>query len=69
MNGILTADPRKIHTARTIENINYKQVSELAYFGARVIHPKTLIPVKDDNIPVYVRNTFNLENKGTLIQK
>lgn len=68
VNGILTADPRKIHTARTIENINYKQVSELAYFGARVIHPKTLIPVKDDNIPVYVRNTFNLENKGTLIQ-
>ena len=43
-------------------------ISELAYFGARVIHPKTLIPVKDDNIPVYVRNTFNLENKGTLIQ-
>ena len=68
VNGILTADPRKIHTAKTINQLNYKQVSELAYFGAKVIHPKTLIPVKEENIPVYVKNTFDLENKGTLIQ-
>ena len=66
VNGILTSDPRKNIRAKTIDHLNYKQVSELVYFGA-VALSKTLIPIIPKNIPVYVKNTFNLNQKGTII--
>ena len=67
VNGILTSDPRKNIRAKTIPQLNYKQVSELSYFGAKVIHPKTLIPIIPKEIHLYVKNTFNLNNTGTVI--
>ena len=67
VNGILTSDPKKNDKARTIQHLNYKHVSELAYFGAKVLHSKTLIPIISKHIPVFVKNTFNLDQKGTII--
>lgn len=67
VTGILTADPRIIPEARIVENISYREAEELAYFGAKVLHPKTIKPVVADKIPVRVLNTFDFEKKGTLI--
>jgi aspartate kinase len=69
VNGILTSDPRLIEEARTIDVISYIEAMELAYFGAKILHPKTIEPAMEKNIPVRVRNTFNPGNKGTLILK
>ena len=57
VNGIMTADPRMIPTARTIPEISYSEAAELAYFGARVIHPATMLPAVERSIPVVVGNT------------
>jgi aspartate kinase len=67
VDGVLTADPRLVSEARTIREISYNEAAELAYFGARVLHPKTLRPVADANIPVWIRNSFAPERKGTKI--
>lgn len=68
VDGILTTDPRIVPTARVIPVLSYGEVGELAYFGAKVLHPKTIQPVIDKNVPVRVRNTFNPSHPGTLIQ-
>jgi aspartate kinase len=68
VDGILTTDPRIVPTARVIPVLSYGEVGELAYFGAKVLHPKTIQPVIDRNVPVRVRNTFNPTHPGTLIQ-
>jgi len=67
VDGILTADPRLVRDASTIPEISYREAGELAYFGAKVLHPKTLDPVTRQGIPVWIRNTFHPEKLGTRI--
>jgi aspartate kinase len=67
VDGLMTADPHLVPDARTISEISYREAAELAYFGARVLHPKTLRPVMQSRIPLQVRNTFALERAGTKI--
>ena len=67
VDGVLTTDPRIDNRAKVIPHISYQEVGELAYYGAKVLHPKTVQPIIDQGIPLYVRNTFNPQNIGTLI--
>ena len=67
VNGVLTADPRLVPGARTIPEISYREAAELAHFGAKVVHPKTLRAVTQSGIPVWIRNTFEPEHPGTKI--
>ena len=67
VNGVLTADPRLVPSARTIPEISYREAAELAHFGAKVLHPKTLRAVTQSGIPVWIRNTFEPEHPGTKI--
>lgn len=67
VDGIMSTDPKIVSSARTIEKVSFAEASELAFFGARVLHPKTIIPAMEKNIPVKVLNSFNPDNKGTLI--
>lgn len=65
VDGVMTADPRLVPTARTIPVLSYREVAELAYFGAKVLHPKTIRPVIEAGIGLRVCNTFNPQNPGT----
>ena len=67
VDGVLTADPRLVPEARTIPVISYREAAELAYFGAKVLHPKTLNPVVQEAIPVWIRNSFAPDRPGTKI--
>jgi len=67
VDGVLTADPRLVPEARTIPEISYREAAELAYFGAKVLHPKTLNPVVQAAIPVWIRNSFAPDRPGTKI--
>lgn len=67
VDGVLTADPRLVPDARTLQEISYNEAAELAYFGAKVLHPKTLRPVSEAGIPVWIRNSFKPEQAGTKI--
>jgi bifunctional aspartokinase / homoserine dehydrogenase 1 len=67
VDGVLTADPRLVPGARTIPEISYREAAELAYFGAKVLHPKTLRAVAHAGIPVWIRNSFVPEKTGTKI--
>jgi aspartate kinase len=67
VDGVLTADPRLVPEARTLREISYNEAAELAYFGAKVLHPKTLRPVSEAGIPVWIRNSFDVEKAGTQI--
>jgi len=67
VDGVLTADPRLVPTARLLHEISYNEAAELAYFGAKVLHPKTLRPVVAAQIPVWIRNSFAPEKDGTRI--
>ena len=67
VDGVLTADPRLVKEARTIPEISYREATELAYFGAKVLHPKTLRAVEQAGIPVWIRNSFAPERTGTKI--
>ena len=67
VDGIFSADPRMVQSAKLIGSMSYKEAAELAYFGAKVIHPQTMAPCVSKKIPVVLRNTFNLEAVGTLI--
>jgi aspartokinase/homoserine dehydrogenase 1 len=67
VDGLLTADPRLVPGARTISEVSYREAAELAYFGAKVLHPKTLRPVVQRGIPLWIRNTFAPEKPGTKI--
>src|SRR6267142_176889 len=67
VDGVLTADPRLVSEARTLQEISYNEAAELAYFGAKVLHPKTLRPVSEAGIPVWIRNSFAPERPGTKI--
>ena len=67
VDGIMSADPNRVPEARVIEQLTYNEAMELAYFGAKVIHPQTLGPVIDNDIPVTIRNTFNPSHAGSRI--
>jgi len=67
VDGVLTADPRLVPEARLLREISYNEAAELAYFGAKVLHPKTLRPVVEAGIPVWIRNSFAPQKIGTRI--
>jgi aspartate kinase len=67
VDGVLTTDPRIVPDARVIAELSYSEVGELAYFGAKVLHPKTIRPVVEQGIPLWVKNTFNPTCPGTRI--
>jgi aspartate kinase len=65
VDGVMTADPRLVSSAKTLPEINYSEIAELAYYGAKVLHPKTIRPVVDAGIGLRIRNTFNPSHPGT----
>lgn len=67
VDGIMTADPRMVKNARKINEVTFSEAAELAYFGAKVLHPATLLPAMGKNIPVIVRNTMKPHQPGTII--
>ncbi|MBK9164256.1 MAG: lysine-sensitive aspartokinase 3 [Acidobacteria bacterium] len=67
VTGVMTCDPRISSDARTIPVLSYEEAAELAYFGAKVLHPKTIKPAVDHGIPVRVCNTFEPEAVGTMV--
>ena len=67
--GMMTTNPKIAPTARTISNISYKAALELSHFGAKVIYPPTIQPVVAEGIPIYIKDTFQPEAFGTLIEK
>ena len=69
VDGVMSADPRQVPEARVIDRLTYHEAMELAYFGAKVIHPQTLGPAIANEIPVLIRNTFNPQHPGSQITK
>lgn len=69
VDGFMTADPRIIPGAFTIDELSYAEAMELCNFGAKVVYPPTIYPVCQKNIPIYVKNTFHPERKGSVIRK
>jgi bifunctional aspartokinase / homoserine dehydrogenase 1 len=67
VDGVLSADPRRVPDATVIDSLSYNEAMELAYFGAKVIHPQTMAPAVGGGIPIWIRNTFAPEKVGTLI--
>src|SRR5208282_4150205 len=67
VDGLMTADPKIEPNAKVLDRISYAEASEMAYFGAKAIHPKALEPVSEKQIPVRIRNSNDLTTKGTLI--
>ena len=68
VSGIMTADPRMVHNAKEIPRISYQEAMELSHFGAKIIYPPTILPVMHAHIPLWIKNTFEPEHKGTLIE-
>lgn len=69
VDGVMSADPRSVPNAQSIPELTYREVSELAYYGAKVLHPKTMRPVIENAIPLRIKNTFNPTHPGTVILK
>ncbi|MFT5196073.1 MAG: aspartokinase/homoserine dehydrogenase 1 [Cellvibrionaceae bacterium] len=69
VDGVMSTDPRMVPDARTIPELTYREVSELAFYGAKVLHPRTMRPVMESGIPLRIKNTFNPEHPGTVILK
>lgn len=67
VDGVFNADPRLIKDAKLLDHLSYKEAMELSYFGAKVLHPKTIGPIAQHHIPCLIKNTTNPEAKGTLI--
>ncbi len=67
VDGVLTADPRKVKKAFTILTMTYAEAMEMSHFGAKVIYPPTLVPALRKKIPLYIKNTFNPDYVGTLV--
>lgn len=67
VNGIMTTDPRMVPEALRVKTISFEEAAELAYFGAKVLHPATILPAVQKSIPVWVLNSRNAENEGTKI--
>lgn len=69
VNGVLTADPRKVDQAFSIDHMTYEEAMEMSHFGARVIYPPTIVPAMEHRIPIRIKNTFEPEHPGTLIDE
>ncbi len=69
VDGVMTADPRYVTGAKVLSEISYREAAEMSYFGAKVIHPKTMMPAIEKNIPIRIKNTFNPSHPGTLISE
>jgi len=67
VDGVMTADPRRVDGARVIGELTYAEVAELAHFGAKVLHPRTIRPLVERRIPLMIRNSFRPEEKGTRV--
>jgi len=67
IDGMHNNDPRYVPETFSIEEISFHEAAELAYFGAKILHPQSIIPAQEKNIPVLLKNTFKPESKGTLI--
>ena len=67
VDGVMSGDPRRVPEAKVIGTMSYNEAMELAYFGAKVIHPQTMAPAVAQNIPLRIRNTFNPDHPGTTI--
>jgi len=67
VDGVMTADPRIVADARTIQQLTFREIGELAYYGAKVVHPKTMQPLIEAGIPIWVKNTFNPDGSSTLL--
>ncbi|MFP4277604.1 MAG: bifunctional aspartate kinase/homoserine dehydrogenase I [Wenzhouxiangella sp.] len=67
VDGLMSADPTAVPQAELLDHLSYREAFELAYFGARVIHPQALSPALERDIPVFIRNTFNPDCSGTRI--
>ena len=67
VDGVMSADPNRVPEAQVIAQLTYNEAMELAYFGAKVIHPQTLGPVIDNDIPLIIRNTFNSSHPGSRV--
>ena len=67
VTGVLTADPRVVPEAQTVERLSYSEAAELAYFGAKVLHPKTIQPAIENSIPVRICNSRSPAERGTLV--
>lgn len=67
VDGVLTADPRLVSNARLLTSLTYAEAARLSWFGAKVLHPRTLIPIAPRNIPVRVRNSFRPHIRGTVV--
>jgi len=69
VDGVMTADPRYVKGAKVLPAISYREAAEMSYFGAKVIHPKTMMPAIEKRIPIRIKNTFNPTYPGTLISQ
>jgi aspartate kinase len=69
VDGLMTADPKIVSSAKTINELSFQEATELTIFGAKAMHPRALEPARKEGIPVRIRNVFNPENLGTLIKK
>lgn len=69
VDGFMTADPRLVKNAFSQRELSYQEAMEMSYFGAKVIYPPTMIPAIESQIPIFIKNTFNPKNPGTLIQQ
>lgn len=67
VDGVMTADPRVVPDARTLPSLSYTEMTEMAYYGANVLHPRTVYPLIQRNIPIRILNTFRPEHPGTTI--
>ncbi|HYK89579.1 MAG TPA: bifunctional aspartate kinase/homoserine dehydrogenase I, partial [Acidobacteriota bacterium] len=67
VDGVMTADPNLVAEAAVLSQISYQEAAEMSYFGAKVLHPKTMIPAVLKRIPIRIKNTFNANSDGTLI--
>ncbi|QCI19770.1 bifunctional aspartate kinase/homoserine dehydrogenase I [Buchnera aphidicola (Brevicoryne brassicae)] len=67
VDGVFTCDPRKVSDAYLLKSISYKEAMELSYFGAKVLHPRTIEPISQFKIPCIIKNTNNVKSTGTLI--
>ncbi|HYK00556.1 MAG TPA: bifunctional aspartate kinase/homoserine dehydrogenase I [Thermoanaerobaculia bacterium] len=67
VDGLMTADPKSVPSARLVSELHYREAAELAFYGAKVLHPRTMTPLVDRRIPLFVRNTFHENATGTRI--
>lgn len=69
VDGILSSDPRLVKNAVPVNQVSYEEASELAYFGAQVLHPIAMQPAMKENVPVHVKNSYNPDARGTIIME